>query len=155
MHYIFGLVIFLILIFLYVVFLDRNSKYIDGVWIGNPSFLKESLLKHFQLVITSQSKRVHYGYLIIIDKDGNFISNQPIKLISKLALNVKNLTSTFNTDNQFYGKISIQFSSDDPLPKELNIKLSSFYGTLTLYDNKKIYAHLEKDISSSLLLFSN
>jgi hypothetical protein len=117
---------------------DRTlSQYLAGMWVGDPTFLKEAKLKDFQLYISPGHKYTHSGYLVMVDEAGQFVSNQSISLH----------TSGFKKSSDLYKtSAEIGFSEHNPsIPDEINIRISCAKGSLILSDDQKIYACLWKD----------
>lgn len=133
----------------------RFDYYLSGMWVGEPAFLKRAALGDYQLFIDkpSASDRTRQGYLIIAGEDGKLISNQAIEIRMSAPLPwVALWGSRPFAARDAYTVSRADFEYDDadagvdaPMPSRLKIALSAVDGTLTLYDDSKVYAHLMKD----------
>jgi len=157
---------------------NKYENYLTGLWVGNAAFLKKAQLQDFQLFIAPSENGNRQGYLIITDLDNEFILNKAITIHSSQCWK-SIISSIFQTKDDIYKKYSlnIEFDSDesksdgaksdgaksdgaksdesnsdnpkDPIPNNIKLTLSMLNGTLTLYDDKKVYAFMEKDLVAS------
>ena len=143
------IIIIILIIWLIINLKNRYHKYLAGVWIGHDDFMKESELSDMQLLILKQPS---VGYLYMIDDSGDIVTNSPITIKHNINSHsaIKNLFSLHDICS-FKVKITPINDTNLPFPSELSAKLSIIDGTLTLHDNKKIYAHMIKDINSTNL----
>jgi hypothetical protein len=133
----------------------RHEHYLAGLWVGDPVFLKRARLRDFQLFIAPRENGCRQGYLIITDEDGGFISNQAIE-INERPRKWAAVRSMFRTKKDACASRHFEVEYDDveegnepPMPVAMIMALSILDGTLTLYDNKKIYAFMAKDHATS------
>lgn len=125
------LVVFLILIILALVAIYRQVKisFLEGLWSGESKFLIDSGLKDMELYVGSEGN----GYLIMVDEQNNFVFNGNVKLYPGLR--------SINID---------YLGGFDGMPENMSLKVDINTGTLSLFDDKKIYACLIKDNKTSL-----
>jgi hypothetical protein len=133
----------------------RYEKYLAGMWIGDPGFLKKAQLKDLQLFIAPREDGCRQGYLIITDMSGNFITNQAVEIRCS-SLWGSALKTGFKTEKDSCKVRSFEIEYDNlargeepPMPTQMKMALSILDGSLTLYDDKKVYAFLEKDLAAS------
>jgi hypothetical protein len=152
------LVIILLAVYLGSVSGRRYEAYLSGLWVGDPSFLEKAQLRDLQLFLAPRegSQKSRQGYLIMTDLAGNFISNQAIELRIGSASERwwTALKSAFRAAHDAYKARSVEIeydspAGDRPMPDRLKMSLSILDGTLTLYDDEKVYAFLEKDLLAS------
>ena len=142
----------------------RYEGYLSGLWVGDPGFLEKAQLRDLQLFLAPREhgSRGRQGYLIMTDLAGNFISNQAIEL--RVGAPVERwwtaLKSVFRTSHDAYKARTVEIDYDSsagamastegpPMPERMKMTLSILDGTLTLYDDEKVYAFLEKDLLAS------
>lgn len=147
----------LILIILVVVLSPRVrefEKFLSGVWIGESAFLKESGLAELYLYIAPREKSSRQGYLVMVDSQGEFVSNQGVEIDYACAFKrwMSALKSNFSSSKVDYCVPCAQITYDDSaaMPEEMSLGLDVSKGTLTLYDSEKIYAFLVKDNEVSM-----
>jgi hypothetical protein len=129
----------------------KYDEYLSGFWVGNSTFLKKSKLEDFQLFIAPYKNKCRQGYLIMIDENGEFVSNQVIE--------IKNKSNWWDAFKSLYKKtdiykidhVELKYDAEPSMPKTIKMSLSILNGTLTLYDDKKVYAFMEKDLSASAI----
>ena len=133
----------------------RYEHYLAGLWVGDPAFLKKAQLRDLQLFIAPRDAGgCRQGYLIITDKDGEFVSNQAIEICEHTQW-WSALSSTFRVKTDAYSTSDFQTIYDDvtagdpPMPEAMKMTLSILEGTLTLYDKEKVYAFMHKDLAAS------
>ena len=155
-----ALVVLTIMIILVVgsVTVRRYENYLGGYWIGDPGFLKKAQLKDMQLFIAPKEGGCRQGYLLMTDLDGNFISNQALEIRERSAAQRwwTAFTSAFRTERDAYSARCVEIEYDDaaevnepPMPETVKMTLSVLDGTLTLYDDSKVWAFLTKDLLAS------
>lgn len=138
----------------------KNEGYISGYWTGTPSFLETSELSEFQLFISPRSSSfTRDGHILIVSKDANILLNAPMKfrdsshpfdVIQKIHSGFHTMFKTYN-DLYTNKNITLDISQANILPNVVNISVSTLNGLLSLYNDSKIYAILEKDHSASAL----
>ena len=137
---------------------SRYENYLTGLWIGDPAFLEKAQLSDLQLFIAPVDNGCRQGYLIITDSNGEFISNQAIEICERSSIRRwwSALRSAFRTEKDTYKscKVDIEYDAvaegeEPPMPSTLKLSLSMIEGTLTLYDDEKVYAFMEKDLAAS------
>lgn len=131
------------------------EKFLSGVWVGEPAFLKEAGLAELYFYIAPREKTSRQGYLVMVDSQGEFVSNQGVELDYKCAFKrwMSALKSNFSARSEAdYRVPCAQVTYDDSavMPEELSLGLDVSKGTLTLYDSEKIYAFLVKDNETSM-----
>ena len=149
----------------------RYDNYLTGFWVGNPMFLEKAQLSDFQLFIAPREDGCRQGYLIITDADGEFISNQAIEINERGGAPWwAALRAAAQVKHDIYAArlLEIEYDSEGdrdseggcdaeggrgadepPMPNTLKMTLSILDGTLTLVNDGKVYAFLEKDLASS------
>lgn len=142
-------------------FATRYETYMSGLWVGDPAFLKRAQLRDFQLFIAPEDDGCRQGYLIITDNAGEFASNQAITIYGRNRglSRWTALRPAMRTENDTcaMGNFDIDFDADDaggaadetPFPKSVKISMSILSGTLTIFDDEKVYAFLRKDLAVS------
>lgn len=131
----------------------RYEHYLTGLWVADPAFLHKARLRDLQVFIAPRAPPSggRQGYLIITDTDGEFISNQAIE-IQEHPQWWSALRAAYRVKVDAYSTPDLQIAYDDgdaPMPKSMRMTLSILEGTLTLYDSKKIYAFMRKDLTAS------
>lgn len=153
-----------ILIVLAVVLAPRVrdfEKFLTGYWSGDPTFLQKAGLSEMFMYVAPPGrvggKRCRQGYLVMVDTDGNMVSNQGIELEYRGA--VGRWWSAFKSHfsaraSETYRVPCVQVTYDDAevMPSEMRLGLNVSEGTLALYDDgegRKLYAFLVKDNEAS------
>jgi len=130
----------------------RYKNYLSGMWIGDPGFLRKAQLSDLQLFVAPLEGGSRQGYLIMTDLDGNFISNQAVEMRVNTSM-WSALRSSLKTTADTFVSPQVAFEFDDsgepPIPTTLKLTLSILDGSLTLYDDEKVYAFMTKDFSAS------
>ena len=135
----------------------RYERYLAGLWVGDPAFLKKARLRDLQLFIAPREDGCRQGYLIITDENGEFISNQAIEIRARSGgSRWSALRSTFRAEKDAYTaqRFEVEYDAveegeEPPMPETVKMTLSILDGTLTLYDGEKVYAFMEKDLAAS------
>jgi hypothetical protein len=158
------LLIILIAAVLGALAMRRYETYLSGLWVGDPGFLARARLRDLQLFLAPREGGRRQGYLIMTDLDGAFLSNQAIEVRERAAAQRwwTALRSVFRTSGDAYASNCVEIEYDDcgeragegggadpPMPERMKMALSMLDGTLTLYDQDKVYAFLEKDLTAS------
>ena len=144
MHHVIIAVLILLLIALIAIHTIRYDRTLTGYHVGNAQFLKKAGLSQFELYISPSTNRVRKGYLIVVDEDGDIVANE--------AITIKNstfwpaLAQMFGETDRYKLQLEIESTL---LPKQLTVAISIMNGTLTLFNDKKIYAYLERDTDAS------
>jgi len=160
-----ALIIIIIIVIIFLIFIIcmvrsantccvKYQNYLTGMWIGDPEFLKKSDLSDLQIFISPKEGQKRNGYIIMLDKNKEFILNQPIELNelssshtqrwSAHSANKKNKNDLFNIT------FNLNTQVDNIFPKQLIFTLSMLNGVLSIKDNtEKIYALLTKDLITS------
>jgi len=151
--------IVLIIIMISRVTSSKYSNYLSGLWVGTPVFLKEAQLSDLQIFISPMVDGKRDGYLIITDTAGAFISNQAISIVggnaNKMGDNSALDAATKNVDDVYTIKgINLTYidalpNASPPISENVHFSISILNGSLTIFDSKKIYAHLTKDLTTS------
>lgn len=131
----------------------RYEDYFSGFWVGDPGFLKKARLKDMQLFVAPGEDGCRQGYILMTDLDGNFVSNQAVEIRERSAVQRwwTALGSTFRVARDCYRARCVDIEYDDsatgepPMPEHVKMALSILDGTLTIYDDSKVYAFLAKD----------
>jgi len=147
----------------------RYSQYVAGLWVGEPKFLDKAGLQDFQLFLSPETfpegklaggKR--QGYLLVTDTSGAFVVNQAIEWEGGGAGVLAALKAAASTENDVCtaGGARITYDSPElltggpPVPETVKMSVSILDGTLTLFDDEKVYAFLQKDLASSAAAIS-
>lgn len=152
-----AVLIVIIIVIIGAISVRRYKNYLSGYWVGDPGFLEKAQLKDMQLFIGPEEDGTRQGYLIMTDLDDNFVSNQAIE-VKEGAMGRRwwtALKSVFRTTRDVYSTndLSIEYDAeagDPPMPETLKMSLSMLDGSLTLYDDAKVWAFLEKDNVTSI-----
>ena len=153
MHYCAIVIVLLIIIISVNTTIRRYEYFLSGLWTGNSVFLNQSEILDFQLFISPCKNRYRQGYLIITDLDGKFVVNQAIEI--NISRNWSSAFCSVLKVNKDIYTCDFNISYDDetnlntPIPEAVKMTLSILDGTLTLYDNEKVYAFMEKDLTTS------
>jgi hypothetical protein len=124
---------------------------LSGFWTGDPFFLKQSGLRDMYLFLSPQKNNIRNGYLVMINNKGNFISNQTITLTHNTFIN-RLWPATKTLINKSYRVSSnIEFDESAIMPNNIYLSIEPSTGTLTIYDNEKIYAYLYRDNQTSVM----
>ena len=131
----------------------KYDNFIEGTWVGGQDFLDSSNLRDFMLVIERRSPcGISQGYLMIVDMNGDFISNQPvtIDMSSGWASGLKSAVS-YTNDAYTFCRFNITGNdvADTSIPNKTIATVSMINGLMYIKDAKKIYAILHKDNASS------
>ena len=146
---------------------SRYKDYISGYWVVHPDFAAEADLSEFQLFIgplSSSAERA--GYVIIVDKHNNTIANSPIDIKIKNQAGSALQAVLKGKGDECRGNFIIEKSDSEKsdseksdsekdadilpgVPQKMEFSLSILNGTLSLYDDKKLYVSLVKDIATS------
>lgn len=142
------LVFIIIVIVFYVVYMStkRYDKYLEGYWVGDPGFLHDANLRDFQLYVGDVVSGERVGYLIITDANGEYLSNQAVKITGSRTPGFRD---AFKIDGEM--DFHCSFQSDGELPfEDVCLRLSIMNGTLTIRDDEEVFAFLVKDHSATL-----
>lgn len=132
---------------------------VTGMWVGSTAFLARAGLRDFQLYIGPRENGARQSYLLIADDRGGILANQALEI--RYGGGVRRWWSGAKTAFAgpssaragTYRIVGAEFAYDDAPPPELptvmNLALSAADGTLTLYDDEKVYAFLYKDTQAS------
>jgi uncharacterized integral membrane protein len=135
----------------------KYQNYLTGMWVGDAEFIKKSDLSDLRIFISPREKRKRNGYIIMLDKNEEFILNQPIELEEVNSAHNQRW-SAHNANKKIDDGFNIQFnlSTDvkNSFPKKLNFLLSIIGGVLTITGqdkngNNKVYALMTKDLIAS------
>ena len=128
-----GLLILLIIII--VLHWKRSAKeqFMAGFWTADDEFLRKSSLSDMHLFIAPDKK----AFLVMTDKNGDFISNQII-----------NIKPSLFTNNAY---ISYDDESFDAIPNCVKIDIDNNKGTMLLYEGDKVFGCLIKDNKTSMI----
>ena len=125
--------------------LRRYTAFLSGLWVGDPDFLSSAQLQDFQLYIAPECQQ---GYLIISDSDGEFIANLAFDL-DVAHSTISAISAATRVADIYRTNCSIICDDPIPFPTSIKIAISILNGTLTLYDDTRIYAYLIKDNQAS------
>ncbi len=113
-----------------------------GMWVGDRGFLDKAELSDMQLYLGAPEQGTRKGYLIMTDKNGEFVANTSFQCEDD-GMRCDAAASAADAD------LEITFDAAAPLPSELKLNVSVKDGTLTLYDDKNVVAFLYKDSAAS------
>jgi hypothetical protein len=130
----------------------KYENFVEGTWVGGQDFLDSSNLRDFMLVIEPRNTcGKSPGYLMIVDMNGDFISNQPITIdISSSWTSGLKSVASYTNDAYTFCKFNIAGSdvSDTSIPNKTMATVSMINGFMCIKDTEKIYAVLHKDTAS-------
>jgi len=165
--------IFAILLMLLLVVIAKNrlNEYegmLTGFWVGDLNFLNQAGMSDMFLYLETPDRGhipfrriTRRGYLVMLDDQGDVISDQPIIIKYRTTL-----TSTFAAvKSHFRGlgpsgthrkqttyriaNCKIDYSERKIMPTGLSLVLNPETSSLILYDSAKIYAFLYRDSQAS------
>ena len=135
----------------------RYDGYLSGYWVGDPAFLEKANLKDIQLFIAPVVGGVRDGYLIMTDAAGEYLANQAVTIKTGGVLSAPGrwlgaIRDSFVTAHDQYSfPAEIEYDngsspgSATPMPTSVRMTLSILDGTLTIYDDGKVWALLNRD----------
>ena len=133
----------------------RHEKYLDGMWVGVPAFLKESSLSDMQLFLAPEADQIRQGYLIMSDTNGQYLANSVLEVraaggLQRWWAGLRSVVGGRGSAEYTSPKVAFTFDTK-PAPDwpELTLEVSMAKGTLTLRDGEQVYAVLEKNHSVS------
>jgi len=132
---------------------DKYQNYLTGMWIGDPEFIKKSDLTDLQIFIGPKENTKRNGYIIMLDKNNEFILNDPIELQEITSKHSQRWSA--NTENKkikddnFTITFQLLTEINNVFPKKMNFNLSIANGVLSIQSNGKVYALLTKDLIAS------
>lgn len=139
-----AIIIIIIVIIITSTYQNLYQQFLSGFWIGEPAFLNTAQLSDLQLFIAPPINGSRQGYLIITDLSGEFISNQAIEIFEESK--IKFWKSVKKPKN-----ITIEYDDSPSMPEEMKMTISIIDGTITLYDDDKVYAFMIKDSNASAI----
>ena len=133
----------------------RYARYLAGYWTAHPDFAETAALSEFQLFIApalaTGGKR--QGYLLIVDGAGKTVVNQAIDLQMRPRARSAMAQANKTASDEFQGTLSIDYGAAPPPagapPVQMRISLSVLNGSLTLFDDDRIFACLVKDFATT------
>ena len=138
-----------------------HEKYLTGLWVGDPNFLKQAGLSAMFLYMAPCEQLdgdwKRQGYLVMFDAKGGQVSNQGIEVTYPRPFSRwrSAFMSHFCARVRETYRISdalITYDDAEIMPKKMHLGLNASEGTLALYsDDHKLYAFLVKDNETSLL----
>jgi hypothetical protein len=143
----------------------RCEHAVAGMWVGSTAFLARAGLRDFQLFIGPRENGARQSYLLIADDRGGLLANQALEIRygggfrrwwsgAKTAFARPSAAkSDDSAKSGTYRVLGAEFVYDAEPPPELptvmSLALSAADGSLTLYDDEKVYAFLYKDTQAS------
>lgn len=145
-------IIFLILVavFIYRRYCARYNAYLAGMWVGESTFLEQAGLSQFYMFFKNNKE----GYIVMIDEDGETVANHAIDFTVKFNNVISASLAPKNDACTAVMKIKATDGEECPIADVSRLTMSMLDGTLALYDSKKLFAFLQKDISASALALS-
>lgn len=149
------IVLVMLVIFVVCPTVRRYETLASGLWVGDPEFLRKANLSDMQLYIAPRAGRTMQGYIIITDTNGEFIANKPFEISlnfgNPISRCVKAVKANFATDDKMTGKVRIEMDGGDidAMPSEMRMGLSLSAGSMTLFNDEKVFAFLYKDLVAS------
>jgi hypothetical protein len=128
-----GLLILLLIIIVLYWRKSAKEQFMYGFWSADDEFLRKSDLSDMHLFIAPDKK----AFLVMTDKNGDFISNQIININTSLFTN----TASISYDDKTF----------DAIPGRVKLDIDSSKGTMLLYDGSKVYGCLIKDNKTSMI----
>lgn len=134
---------------------QRYDVYLGGLWAADPGFLEKAQLGDFQLFISPPAGTGgrRQGYLIMTDLAGGFLANGPLEIA--VGRGYASALAALGAAGADAYTVTAELTFDDatatppPLPARAKLVLSMLAGTLTISDDEKVYAFLEKDSQAS------
>ena len=130
----------------------RYENLLGGMWVGDPGFLKKSGLSDMQLFVSPTGGRQRQGYLIMTDTNGEFIANQALELECRFGIfrSVKAFRNHFRPGHDtMSGSVRITIDEgeniESPFPPDLKMAISLAEGSMTLFNDQKVFAYLYRD----------
>lgn len=161
-RYALGIVLVLVLLFFVAAYprIKCNEEMLAGYWSADSSYLEKADLSQMDLYIAppdGASSETRQGYLLMVDSEGNFVSNQGIELVLRRSGKtwVASARSALLSDGARgpsgvrMGTAHIVYDDEPVMPEYLTLELDPARGTLTMYDDGQIYAFLYKDNEAS------
>ena len=131
----------------------KYNTYLSGMWIGDLEFIKKANLSDLQIFIAPKEQKKRNGYILMVDKNKDFILNQPIELVELSSQHKQRWsanTANKKIDDEFMIHFQLNTDVKNIYPKKMIFILSIINGVLTIRDeNNKIYALLTKDLIAS------
>lgn len=90
---------------------------IEGFWAGDPAFVRDSQLRDFQWQIAPRvdGKDFRSGFIIVADRDGKLIAQNP------LSITVKDLSAGWNGDVTCSVSVDVDGPASYDIPRDLVI----------------------------------
>lgn len=132
----------------------RHRGYISGMWTGDPTFLQKAGLKDMQMYIGPRGDDgTRQGYLIMTNSNGDMISNQAFDMTEEESRSCgQSLRNHFGSRDKYTIDVEIQFddkTAPPVMPEDLTITISMVDGSMSIYNNSKLFAFLWKDMAAS------
>jgi hypothetical protein len=128
----------------------RNDSWMAGMWVGDPGFLSSAGLSDMQLFISPRcSEKTRRGYVIIADSAGEFLVNEPTEVDYSFSAGSAFRPLCRKCKGEIRITIENETGAEKTIPPVLKLELDSKAGTLTLYDDEKMFALLYKDLLAS------
>jgi hypothetical protein len=134
----------------------RHRDYYSGVWSASPEFLAESNLSNFVLYLTpkkagdSVANNCYDGYIVIADTAGELVANYSLEMhVPRLGV-VRGLRVLLGCRKSVKAKAEFKFDGNGkavaaPFDAHPTLALTIADGSLTIFNDKKVFAHLYKD----------
>jgi hypothetical protein len=157
----YGIVAVVILLILVVVAVlgaqgtRRYAHYLSGLWVGESEFLERANLSDFQVFLSPEDGGRRQGYLLVADAAGNIVANQAFEFWEESGAGALSaMKAGLCASGDVCTADAVRFEYDGagpatPMPATVKMSLSVLDGTLTFFDDKKVYAFLVKDLNSS------
>jgi hypothetical protein len=128
----------------------RAEAFLAGVWEGTPEFLERAGLGSMHLFISRRNADGRAGYLVMTDAAGATVVNRDVEVLEAGFLR-RLLSVVFHRHDFAVPGFGLRSDAGElPLPATgLRASVSYADGTLTIYDDEKVWAHLAKDNMSS------
>lgn len=133
----------------------RYGDYLSGLWAGDPTFLRKAGLRDAQLFVSpTDGDGMRQGYLLMTGADGAMIANQAFDVAERLCPRSQDFGNHFGgaSDKQVMD-VEFQFDDEDAMaalmPSEVSFGLSMLDGSLSIYDDSKLYGFFYKDNAAS------
>jgi hypothetical protein len=150
-----AIIVVIIIIMLVAIPRARNSeKCLSGFWTGETAFLRRAGLSEMFLYIappeSGWGRNNRQGYLLMVDNEGETVSNQGIELsygsaFSRWSSSLKSHFSNAPRETYKIASVDIAYDDEAVMPEKVSIGVNTSDGTLALYDKDKIYAFLVRD----------
>lgn len=147
MKYWSALVVVLVIVLVWALWRGSSmtNVHLPGMWAGTPDFLKKAGLEEFVLLVGPD---ISSSYLLMANEDGKTVANAPVCTVFAESFASCAMAALYG--GSIKGTLLCEAFPEGTLPECVEFVLDVENGTLTLFDDQKIYAALYKDTLASL-----